>query len=207
MNLKEAFRYKHLLNEWATTALITAQSSQALYNTSEHHLKQETIQTEKNETIVVKPARKYDVDAGQLIAFSKIVLDEYEKLSAEIDRAMSIKFDDYKSLLDTTRLIRSMADYYQRLAQAKPSETRSKDTATYVNADGNAVQYTYTVVHEMTPTFDTEALEADVKDMLDAADKASADIEKALVNVELENFTPRFSVNDTLQSAIRSVTK
>ena len=58
MNLKEAFRYKHLLNEWATTALVTAQSSQALYNTSEHHLKQETIQTEKNETIVVKPARK-----------------------------------------------------------------------------------------------------------------------------------------------------
>lgn len=205
MNLKEAFRYKHLLNEWANNAASAAATAANMYDVVEHHLKSTVIPTEKDEDVVVQSARKYNANAGELVNFSRAVLEEYTNLSAEIDRTMAVHFNDYKSTLDAVRLIRSMVERFNTLLNARRSESRSKEEATCVTANGDTVQYTYPVIMETMPTFNVEALESEIRRLLDVADNASSEIEKALVTVELENFTPRFSVNDTVQSAIRQV--
>lgn len=204
MNLKDAFRFKHVIHDMIDEACRIMMSRETIYDVSEQHLKSQVIATEKDETITVCPTRKYSMNAAQVFNFIQKLMNEYQLLSLKIDMAMSRNIATYKAMLDVTRQVRAVANSLNHLTTCARTERQEVGAATYINAAGDASSYTYPKKIVSTPTFNVEELQEALKNLLDQADKNSNELEKKLIETEVD-YQPKFSVNDSFAAIAKKL--
>ena len=197
MKLKDAFRYKSVIGEWIQEMLTFDHASQ--YKTTELHLKQSVVPSEKDETIDVSTSSRTGFNTVQAFDFIRLLLQEYAAVSQAIDASMAMNAAGYKSTLDTARQMRLIGQTFRQLASLEETESRSMGTGAYISAAG-ASQYLYPIVTKKTPILDPKVAAEAAKKLMDQADERSVEIDRILLDVEV-NFEPAFSVNDSCYTA------
>ena len=200
MKLKDAFRYKSKLGEWMSGLLLF--DEQGKYKTTEAHLKHSVVPAEKDELIDTSVPSRTGLNAAQAFEFIRVLLQEYAAVSQAIDASMAMNAAGYKSTLDTAREMRDIGLKFRQLAGLKESEQRTTRTGTFIN-DTGAFQYLYPVIVKKTPVLDPKVAAEASKKLMDQADERSAEIDRILIDVEV-NFDPAFSVNDSCLTAAAS---
>ena len=198
MNLKDCFRYKHKLSQWMDELCSMTRREPAMYDMVETHMKSQVLPKEKDVEVQVPRERIYGMNCEQILKLVGILLEEYNDVSRAIDQTMSSRLPNYKSVLDGVSKTREIMDVAKLLLSCRPREEKRYETASYVNDDGVASTYTYQMITSYKPTFDVNRLSKSVRSALDNADDTSNKLEQALINTDVEEFVPKFSVNDTI---------
>ena len=206
MNLKGAFRFQNKLNAMLIEAENVLERDSNVMKVENTYLRKKVMPEAENETVVdTMGASDYAEKINELAAFTIFLLDEKEKLSIAIRAAkngLAIDIDGETSLNGARQ---NAARIFKHMADLRSSEVMISNGGTgyRFNAEGNQVSYKCDVRRVTTINFDRNDVRKYAKDLGSKADEVSSEIDKAVVNTEVEYNCP-FDVNASFSDAFET---
>ena len=181
MNLKEAFRFQNRLQWLMDEAEKILSKDENVTRVENTHLRKKVMPEAQNETIVNAAPSEYAEQITELTGFLLYLLAQREGLSKAIRAAKNtllIDMDSETSLRNSEVTLANGGSGYR------------------FNADGNQVTYRCDVKRVTTINFDRKVVRKYAAELNQKADQVSAELDRCLVNSEVE-YQPPFDVNDS----------
>lgn len=201
MNLKESYRYANYLDGLLSTAYSYLRNKGFVTTTKQNHLRSKANAEALDE--VVDVPKQYDVDftPNSLIDFVVKVLNEKEYLVNAIADAKSKTEINIDNAISMNKKKQEFVNVLNSLASIKPGERQKNGSDYKFNAEGNQVQYCYTVLETTSIDFDRNDVRALSKKYLKETDDISSKLDTIEINTILD-FEPKFDVNSTFEEAV-----
>lgn len=201
MNLKESYRYANYLDGLLSTAYSYLRNKGFVTTTKQNHLRSKANAEALDE--VVDVPKQYDVDftPNSLIDFVVKVLNEKEYLVNAIADAKSKTEINIDNAISMNKKKQEFVNVLNSLASIKPGERQKNGSDYKFNAEGNQVQYCYTVLETTSIDFDRNDVRALSKKYLKETDDISSKLDSIEINTILD-FEPKFDVNSTFEEAV-----
>lgn len=201
MNLKESYRYANYLDRLLNTAYTYLRNKGFVTTTKQNHLRSKANAEALDE--VVEVPKQYDVDftPNSLIDFVVKVLNEKESLVNAIADAKSKTEINIDNAISMNKKKQEFVNVLNSLASIKPGERQKNGSDYKFNAEGNQVQYYYTVLETTSIDFDRNDVRALSKKYLKETDDISSKLDTIEINTILD-FEPKFDVNSTFEEAV-----
>lgn len=201
MNLKESYRYANYIDGLLSTAYTYLRNKGFVTTTKQNHLRSKANAEALDE--VVDVPKQYDVDftPNSLIDFVVKVLNEKEYLVNAIADAKSKTEINIDNAISMNKKKQEFVNVLNSLASIKPGERQKNGSDYKFNAEGNQVQYCYTVLETTSIDFDRNDVRALSKKYLKETDDISSKLDSIEINTILD-FEPKFDVNSTFEEAV-----
>ena len=206
MNLKEAFRYQNYLKRIMETMGAYLTTLDRAFRQHETHLRSRANPDEQDEEIDILPARLYPYTTDQVFGFYAAIVREKIDLCAAIERAKAAYPFNYDAAMNQNKARQAAIQTLRTLMACRQEESERTDKAYRINVEGNQTPYYYNVKVTKTPDFDKDSVRAQLSTLQRDADAASAEIDKASVEIPVD-FTPAFDVNDDIPEALEKFLK
>ena len=201
MNLKESYRYANYLDGLLSTAYFYLRNKGFVTTTKQNHLRSKANAEALDE--VVDVPKQYDVDftPNDLINFIVKALNEKESLVNAIADAKSKTEINIDNAISMNKKKQEFVNVLNSLVSIKPGEKQKSGSDYKFNAEGNQVQYCYTVLETTSIDFDRNDVRALSKKYLKETDDISSKLDSIEINTILD-FEPKFDVNSTFEEAV-----
>lgn len=201
MNLKEAFRYQNFLVELLNETRSHLSQRANITKIEQHHLRKkvnseaedEVIDTSKERTITIKP----DI----IVKFMISLLEERCRLSEAITEAKATCGLDIDSAVSMNVKRHEVIRVLNFMNGIKDGKRIISGRANKFNVEGNQVPYIYDVEEETKLDFDKSYVRERMKELHSECDKISAQIDKIMVDTEVDYEGP-YDVNDNFEDVL-----
>lgn len=201
MNLKESYRYANYLDRLLVTAYTYLNNKGFTTSTKQNHLRSKANAEALDEVIDVPKSYDVDFTPNGLIDFVVKVLNEKESLVNAIADAKSKTEINIDNAISMNKKKQEFVNVLNSLANIKPGERQKSGSDYKFNAEGNQVQYCYTVLETTSIDFDRNDVRALSKKYLKETDDVSSKLDAIEINTILD-FEPKFDVNSTFEEAV-----
>ena len=201
MNLKESYRYANYLDSLLNTSYTYLRNKGFVTTTKENHLRSKANVDAQDEIVEVQKPFDVDFTPNQVIDFVVDVLAEKEALVDAIANAKACAEINIDNAIAMNKKKQGFVNILSNLANIKPSEKQRNGSDYKFNAEGNQVQYYYTVVETVGIDYDRKSVRALSKKLLKETDEISAKLDAIEINTILD-FEPLFDVNETFEECI-----
>ena len=201
MNLKESYRYANYLDGLLSTAYSYLRNKGFVTTTKQNHLRSKVNSEALDEVIDVPKSYDVDFTPNSLIDFVVNVLNEKEYLVNAIADAKSKTEINIDNAISMNKKKQEFVNVLNSLASIKPGERQKNGSDYKFNAEGNQVQYCYTVLETTSIDFDRNDVRALSKKYLKETDDISSKLDSIEINTILD-FEPKFDVNSTFEEAV-----
>ena len=201
MNLKESYRYANYLDSLLNTAYTYLRNKGFVTTTTENHLRSKANVDAQDEIVEVQKPFDVDFTPNQVIDFVVDVLAEKEALVDAIANAKACAEINIDNAIAMNKKKQGFVNILSNLANIKPSEKQRNGSDYKFNAEGNQVQYYYTVIETVGIDYDRKSVRALSKKLLKETDEISAKLDAIEINTILD-FEPLFDVNETFEECI-----
>lgn len=200
MNLKESFRYQNFLENMMSEASSSLTSREHSLTITKKHLrnKANADAQDMDETVDVGEFYKND----EVLSFMLLLVDERQKLTDAIGRAKASVGFDIDAAVETNKFRQTVAARTKAMLRFVASKRIEQGRDYKFNVEGNQTQYYYDIEVEATEAFDRNRAKDVVRKIMSQADKASAEIDSALINTKVE-YEPPFNVNDSFDDVMK----
>lgn len=206
MNLKEAFRFQNKLNSLLAEAENVLERDSNVMKVENTYLRKKVMPEAEDETVAdTMGASDYAEKINELVAFTLFLLAEKEKLSKAVRTAKSSLAIDIDGETSLNGARQHAAQIFKHMADLRASEVTISGGGTgyRFNAEGNQVSYKCDVRRVTTINFDRNDIRKYAKDLSGKADEVSSEIDKAVVNTEVE-YECLFDVNASFADAFET---
>ena len=184
--LKEAFRYQNYLANLITTTQGNLLSPAFSMKTVATHMRSKANPDAEDETVEsTDGGSQIDATPDQLLQCLEYLIDTKEKLSAAISAAKRETID-IDVCVANNRIRQQVAASLVRLSNMRPSEVVRRGAGYKFNANGDQVPYYYDIKEVSTINFNRDAVKAAAKRIRKEADEASMEIDKALIDTQVD---------------------
>lgn len=192
MNLKEAFQAQNKIEQLHQSIEFYLRQEANVTVVTEKHFRSKAAEGQANEELDVTDYEHKIYDTNKALNFMVFLIEEREKLSAAIHAAKTAMTFDLDSAVDLNKKLHSTIPVLRGISQLKSSGTLKKNFGTgYVfNNEGNQTSYRYDVEVVVTIDFDRNKVRDIIKRLQAKADKASNDIDIALINTQVDYQLP-----------------
>ena len=201
MNLKESYRYANYLDSLLNTAYTYLRNKGFVTTTTENHLRSKANVDAQDEKIEVQKPFDVDFTPNEVIDFAVSVLAEKEALVDAIANAKACAEINIDNAIAMNKKKQGFVNILSSLANIKPSEKQKNGSDYKFNAEGNQVQYYYTVVETVGIDYDRKSVRALSKKLLKETDEISAKLDAIEINTILD-FEPKYDVNSTFEECV-----
>ena len=198
MNLKEAFRFQNRLQWLMDEAEKILSKDENVTRVENTHLRKKVMPEAQNETIVNAAPSEYAEQITELTGFLLYLLAQREDLSKAIRAAkntLPIDMDSETSLNSGRQRVATLLKHMTSLRNSEVTLANGGSGYRF-NADGNQVTYRCDVKRVTTINFDRKVVRKYAAELNQKADQVSAELDRCLVNSEVE-YQPPFDVNDS----------
>lgn len=200
MNLNNSFQYANYLDRLMDSASRCFYDQDVALNTVEYHKRSEVNPNAADFTKKIeKSSNTYEPAA--LINLMLVIVEERSKLTAAINIAKNSASFDMDAAIERAKAKRKAATAMADLLRFKPSTTQDRGTDYVFDIENKQSPYFYPIEVIKTENYDRKEVIASMKELLREADDLSTQIEKFQIGTEI-NFTPRFSVHDSLEDLL-----
>ena len=198
MNLKEAFRYQNKIQALMCEAENILRNRANITKVTNTNLRHKVMPEASDETVVEIPETEYCGKITDVALFLVFLLEEKSALAAAIRRAKNNLDIDMDSEVALNSARQTVAEIFRTMNGIRSSEQTIANGGTgyRFNTDGNQVSYKCDVKRVTTINFDRNVIRKYLTDMNKKADAVSAELDRCLVNAEVE-YVPSFDVNDS----------
>lgn len=205
MNLKEAFRYQNKLQTLMDEAQGILCRDSNVTKVENTYLRKKAMAEADDESTVDVPDTEYSGQITEVAGFLLYLLGEREALAKGIRLAKDKLPIDMDSEVSLNSKRQKIASTFKHLAGLRSSEVviPHGGTGYRFNADGNQVSYRCDVKRVTTINFDRNVIRKYLADMNHKVDATSAELDRCLVNAEVEFEVP-FDVNDSFADVFAS---
>ena len=195
MNLKEAFQAQNKIGSLMGYIVRYLDDEDNTMTLTEKHLRSKALAGQQDESVDAsrKDEEAFPVD-GLLELWQKL-MREREILGQAIGKAKAGMAFNLDAAVDANKGRRSLLSVVEQMAGRKSShELRKGAGEGYVfNNDGNQTSYRYDIDRIRTIDYDRNKVRALVKELHQEADRLSMEIDKALLNTQVD-YTPKFDL-------------
>ena len=204
MNLKESFRYQNFLDRLMRAACDSIGNREhALVVTKTHNRsKANSDAADITETVEVDAFYQND----DVIRFMQWIIAEREKLTKAIGAAKANAGFDIDAAIETNKFRQLANNAVRRMFMYNPSKSIERGMDYKFNAEGNQMPYYYEIEVVKTEAYDKDASKSFMRSAIMEADKASAEIDSAMIN-SVVDYEPRFDVNETFEDVMAEFLK
>lgn len=199
MNLKESFRYQNFLDRMMREACSSITNREHAHIITRFHNKSKANPEaeDMNEVVEVEDF----VPNDDVIRFMQWLIVEREKLTKAISAAKTAVDIDIDAAVETNKFRQAAHSAVKRmLAFSSPKRTERGQDYKF-NAEGNQMPYYYEIEVTSSGAYNRSASKEFMRSIIAEADKASADIDSAMVNSEVD-YTARFDVNESFEDVM-----
>lgn len=199
MNLKESFRYQNFLEGMMAEAGTSLTNREHCLTVTKRHLRSKANQDaqDMDETVDVGEFYKND----DVLSFMLLLVGEREKLTTAIGKAKASVGFDIDAAVETNKFHQTLAARVKSMLRYSASKRIEQGRDYKFNVEGNQTQYFYDIEVDAVEAFDRDRAKDVVRDIMSKADKASAEIDAALINTQVE-YEPPFNVNDSFDDVM-----
>ena len=203
MNLKEAFRYQNKLRQLMDEARNILGLERNVTKVENTHLRHKVNPDAADETTLETPETEYADQITEIAHFLMYLLEERERLSYAIRDAKRAMEQDFDGEVSLNAQRQEIAALFRHMGQIRCSETLHPNAGIgyKFNADGNQVSYRCDLKKVTTIHFDRNKVRAYAAALSKKADRVSGELDKQLVNTEVDYRAP-FDVNDTFAEVL-----
>ena len=203
MNLKDAFRAQNKLQAIMEQAEVILQDQSNTLHVTTTHLRSKVMPDAQDAVIEEAAPSDYADHINEVAAFLMAMLAERERLAAAIHKAKAGLELDMDSETGLNRVRQSLADTFRRMAVLRNSEMvlANGGTGYRFNGEGNQVGYRCDAKRVTTINFDRNKIRGMSTELGRTADSISAQLDKCLVNTEVEYQLP-FEMNDSFDTIL-----
>lgn len=199
MNLKESFRYQNFLENMMTEAGSSLASREHSMTVTKRHLRNKSNYEAQDMVETVDVGEFYMND--DVLSFMLLLVEERQKLTDAIGRAKASVGFDIDAAVETNKFRQAVAARTKAMLRFVPSKRIEQGRDYKFNVEGNQTPYLYEIEVETTEAFDRGRAKDVVREIMLQADKASAEIDSALINTQVE-YEPPFNVNDSFDDVM-----
>lgn len=199
MNLKESFRYQNFLENMMAEAGSSLTSREHSLTVTKKHLRNKANYEAQDMVETVDVGEFYLND--DVLSFMLLLVDERQKLTDAIGRAKASVGFDIDAAVETNKFRQTVAARTKAMLRFVPSKRIEQGRDYKFNVEGNQTPYLYEIEVETTEAFDRGRAKSVVREIMLQADKASAEIDSALINTQVE-YEPLFNVNDSFDDVM-----
>lgn len=205
MNLKEAFRFQNALKSMLVNCDEILGTDSNVTKVQSTHLRKKVMSEAEDETVVEQAESEYADRINDVLGFMMYLLDQRAVLAKAVREAkdkMPIDMDSEVGLNDVRR---HQVAVLNRMANLRSAEVvlPRMGTGYRFNAEGNQVTYRCDLKKVTTINFDRNLVRKYIAQLNEQADKISTEIDKAMVNAEVDYQAP-FDVNDGFDEAFEA---
>lgn len=190
MNLKESFRYQNFLENMMAEAGSSLTSREHSLTVTKKHLRNKSNHEAQDMVETVDVGEFYMND--DVLSFMLLLVDERKKLTDAIGRAKASVGFDIDAAVETNKFRQTVAARTKAMLRFVPSKRIEQ---------GRDYKFNYEIEVETTEAFDRGRAKSVVREIMLQADKASAEIDSALINTQVE-YEPPFNVNDSFDDVM-----
>lgn len=212
ISIKEACRYANFLDGVISNLKNDVRyAGVTLFKIHETHQKSKAVKDCEDEEFDKTPESKYEARANDIVYLINDLIKDKLRLSIAINKAKEKTLIDWKedgeqlnidSAVEYNKNLRDHATgVLSSLKREKNSESEKKGIMYVANAEGNQVQYYYTVKEVRTVDFDKDAVEKLYKKILKDADVISEMIDEAKLAKSVD-YTPTYNYHDSLEDIV-----
>ncbi len=199
MNLKESFRYQNFLENMMAEAGSSLTSREHSLTVTKKHLRYKANPDAQDVEETGDVGEFYKND--DVLSFMLLLVDERQKLTDAIGRAKASVGFDIDAAVETNKFRQTVAARTKAMLRFVPSKRIEQGRDYKFNVEGNQAPYLYEIEVETTEAFDRGRAKSVVREIMLQADKASAEIDSALINTQVE-YEPPFNVNDSFDDVM-----
>lgn len=199
MNLKESFRYQNFLENMMAEAGSSLTSREHSLTVTKTHLRNKSNYEAQDVVETVDVGEFYMND--DVLSFMLLLVEERQKLTDAIGRAKASVGFDIDAAVETNKFRQTVAARTKAMLRFVPSKRIEQGRDYKFNVEGNQTPYLYEIEVETTEAFDRGRAKSVVREIMLQADKASAEIDSALINTQVE-YEPPFNVNDSFDDVM-----
>lgn len=199
MNLKESFRYQNFLEGLMNEAGSSLMSREHSLTVTKRHLRNKANPDAQDVEETVDVGEFYKND--DVMSFMMMLVDEREKLTSAIGRAKASVGFDIDAAVETNKFRQILAARIKAMLRFSTSKRTEQGCDYKFNVEGNQTRYVYDIEVEATEAFDRDRAKDVAREMMSKSDKASAEIDAALINTQVE-YEPPFNVNDSFDDVM-----
>lgn len=199
MNLKESFRYQNFLDKMMRDACYSIQSSDHAFTVTKVHNK-----TKANpDAIDLSEVVEVDDFApnDDVIRFMQWLIEEREKLTKAISAAKVAVGFDIDAAIETNKFRQAANTAVKRMLAHRAINRTERGQDYKFNAEGNQMPYYYEIEVTSTEAYSKAASKEFMRSVIANADKASADIDSAMINSTVD-YIARFDVNESFEDVM-----
>ena len=199
MNLKESFRYQNFLENMMAEAGSSLTSREHSLAVTKRHLRNKSNYEAQDMVETVDVGEFYMND--DVLSFMLLLVEERQKLTNAIGRAKASVGFDIDAAVETNKFRQTVAARTKAMLRFVSSKRTEQGRDYKFNVEGNQTPYLYEIEVETTEAFDRGRAKSVVREIMLQADKASAEIDSALINTQVE-YEPPFNVNDSFDDVM-----
>lgn len=199
MNLKESFRYQNFLDRMMRSACSSIQNGEHAFTVTKVHNKTKANPdaTDLNEVVEVDEF----VPNDDVIRFMQWLIEEREKLTKAISVAKADAGFDIDAAVETNKFRQAANAAVKRMLGFRGTKRTERGQDYKFNAEGNQMPYYYEIEVTSAEAYDKVASKEFMRSVIADADKASSDIDSAMINSAVD-YTPRFDVNESFEDVM-----
>ena len=123
-------------------------------------------------------------------------------LTQAINKAKTSASIDIDAAIETNKSRQYVSNSIKNMLKYTSSKTTDTGIGYKFNAEGNQTEYIYTVEVETSEAYDREKSKEIMYQLISDSDKASAEIDHALINTEVD-YNPIYNVNMDFDDVIK----
>ena len=204
MNLKEAFRYQNFLSSMLNNARSNLCQRDHALKTIETHRKS-AADPDACDVVEVANNKVFEPN-DNVIKFILWLIDEREKLSLAISWAKKDALVDIDAEIIANKFRQNASDAIRIMLSFEPTTRKDVGRGYKFNNEGVQAPYVYDIEITQEELFDRDASKSIMMELLEQADRKSAEIDSAMVNTEVL-YTPVFNVNSTFADVMAEFNK
>lgn len=199
MNLKESFRYQNFLDKLMRAACYSIQESEHAFKITKVHNKTKANPDATDLSEVVEVADFVPND--DVIRFMQWLITEREKLTKAISKAKVVVGFDIDAAVETNKFRQQANQAVKRMLSNRAIKRTERGQDYKFNAEGNQMPYYYEIEVTSTEAYDKAASKEFRRTVIAEADKASADIDSAMINSTVD-YVAKFDVNESFEDVM-----
>lgn len=203
MNLKDAFRLQNKLQSVMAQAMDILEDPRNILRVKTTHLRSKVMGDAQDVVVEEEAPSEYAGHANEIAEFLMAMMKEREKLSRAIRDAKGTLTLDLDSEVGLNRQRQALARVFRGMTALRNSEKTipGGGTGYRFNGDGNQVTYRCDARQVVTIDFDRNRIRALAASLGKTSDARSIDMDKCLVNTEVD-YAPPFDLNDSFDTIL-----
>ena len=203
MNLKDAFRLQNKFQSLIDEASGILQDRRNILKVKTTHLRSKVVSEDADVEVADSTVSEYAGHATEVAAFLLSMLAEREKLCAAIHDAKAGLPIDMDNEVGLNRERQQIANTLRRMMAYRSEEKiiSGGGTGYRFNNDGNQMAYKCDSKVVTTIDFDRDKIRGMAAELSRKSDETSANLDKCLINTEVE-YTPPFDLNDSFDEIL-----